>query len=327
MVNRWKDKTVFVTGGSGFVGANLISRVLGLGARVVCLERDRTFPNSLDVLGLREQINVVTGSVEDLALMNRVITEYQPETVFHLAAQAIVGSANRSPFPTFEANIRGTYILLEACRTSPSVSEIVVASSDKAYGTHAELPYREDFELCGTFPYDVSKSCADMIARSFAKTYGMGVAVTRSANIYGPADVNLSRIIPGTMVSVLRGEDPVVRSDGTPIREFIHVDDVVSGYLTLAENIDKISGEAFNFGTNSPLQIIDLVNQIIRLAGAEDKVRPNVLLESKIEHEIDAQYLSAEKIGKLLDWKPTIGLEYGMGETLKWYRENLKYFG
>lgn len=326
MKDGWSQRTVFVTGGSGFVGANLAKRLVREGSNVVVLERDRTSPNSLDLFQLRERVTVIAGSVEDIALMERVLNEYRPSYVFHLAAQALVNAANRSPLSTFEANIRGTYILLEACRRSEPQPIVVVASSDKAYGSHDTLPYSEDFALQGTFPYDVSKSCTDLIAQSYAKSYGMAVSVTRSANIYGPGDVNLSRVIPGTIVSILRGERPIIRSDGTPLREFIHVDDVVDGYLTVADKAKMTSGEAFNFGTNEPLQILELVNKMIRLAGKQGELTPDVLLDRKIEKEIDAQYLSGDKIAKVLGWRPRIGLEAGLTASIDWYRDHLGIF-
>lgn len=326
MAFDWKGSTAFVTGGAGFVGANLVSRLLREGVSVIVLERDRTSPNSLDVLGLRSNVTVITGSVDDLDLMDRVLNEYQPQYVFHLAAQALVNAANRSPIATFEANIRGTYMLLEACRRAEPYPTVVVASSDKAYGSHDTLPYSEDFPLQGIFPYDVSKSCTDLIARSYALTYDMPVSVTRSANIYGPGDVNLSRVIPGTIVSVLKGERPIIRSDGTPIREFIYVDDVVDGYLTIAANIGVTKEEQFNFGSDEPVQILDLVNRIIAAAGLNGKIEPEILLRTKIEREIDAQYLSGEKMRAKLGWSPRTSLDIGLGRTLTWYRENLRVF-
>lgn len=318
-------KTVVVTGGSGFVGANLTKRLVSEGARVIVVERDRVSPNSLDVFTLREKVDVVTGSVDDLALMERIINEFQPEFVFHLAAQALVNAANRSPVSTFEANIRGTYMLLEACRRTDQPPTVVVASSDKAYGSHDTLPYTEDFPLQGAFPYDVSKSCTDLIARSYALTYKMPVAVTRSANIYGPGDLNLSRIIPGTIVSILRGERPIVRSDGTPVREFIHVDDVVDGYLTVAASIGKASGQAYNFGSDQPVQILELVNEMLAAADRND-LEPDILLDRKIEREIDAQYLSGAKIANDLEWRPKIDLKTGLKTSFDWYREHLNIF-
>jgi len=295
MDSFWKNRNAFVTGGTGFVGAHVARMLVEQGARIVCLQRDAVRANSLDLFDLRRRVTVVNGSVEDFTLMDRVVVEYEVEAVFHLAAQAIVGAANRSPLSTFEANIRGTYSLLEACRRNETVKRVVVASSDKAYGSHDRLPYREDDPLLGLFPYDASKACADIIARSFAHTYKTPVAVSRFANIYGPGDVNLSRIIPGTIVSVLRDEAPIIRSDGTPIREFVYVDDVARGYLLLAEKIDDVTGEAFNFGAGEPVQMLDLVNRIIKLAGKEGQIEPRVMLQRKIEREIDAQYLSADK--------------------------------
>jgi CDP-glucose 4,6-dehydratase len=324
MKGFWKDKAVFVTGASGFVGSNLTKFLVERGARVVCLERDEVHPNSLDLLGFREKVAIVHGEVEDLGLLTRILNEYEIYAVFHLAAQAIVGAANRSPISTFETNIRGTYMLLEACRLNPTVSRVVVASSDKAYGPNPTLPYREDFPLQGIFPYDVSKSCADLLCRSFAVTFKMPIVVTRSANIYGPADLNLSRIIPGTIVSVLKDERPMIRSDGTPLREFIFVDDVCAAYLTLAENIDKSQGEAFNIGTNEPVQILDLTQRIIAAAGKAGQIEPNILLKQKIKHEIDAQYLIADKLMSSTGWKAEVSLDNGLQKSIEWYNQHLK---
>lgn len=319
----WKDRVAFVTGGTGFVGAHLVKTLIENGSTVISLRRDQMTPSSLDALGISDRVSYVNGSVEDHDLIERVLNENDVDTVFHLAAQAIVGSANRSPLSTFETNIRGTYMLLEACRRSPLVSRIVVASSDKAYGEQTELPYTEDLKLNAHYPYDVSKACTDMISASFAATYSLPVAVSRSANIYGPADMNLSRIIPGSIISVLKGEDPIVRSDGTPVREFIYVDDVVSGYLALAENIEAARGNAFNFGTNAPVRIIDLVNTIIEACGAADVIKPNVLLQEKIKNEIDAQYLSGEKMKAVTGWTASVPLQEGLARTVDWYRDNI----
>jgi len=318
----WKDRTAFVTGASGFVGANLVAELVGRGSEVVCLQRDETHPNSLDMLHLRDKVTVVRGSVEDLPLMARILNEYDIDSVFHLAAQALVGAANRSPVSTFESNIRGTYLLLEACRLSSTVKRIVVASSDKAYGSHSELPYSEDFKLKSVFPYDVSKACTDLISQSFAHTFGLPVAVTRSANIYGPADANLSRIIPGTILSVLRGEKPIIRSDGTPVRDFIYATDIVGGYLLLAENIEKAAGEAFNFGSAEPVSILDLATSIVRLMGSGEDLSPEILLKTKIANEIDSQYLASDKVKSRFGWKPEIDLDTGLRMTIDWYTNN-----
>ncbi|MGH9841158.1 MAG: NAD-dependent epimerase/dehydratase family protein [Blastocatellia bacterium] len=320
MTSFWNNRTAFVTGATGFVGAHVARLLVEQGARAVCLQRDAVRVNPLDLFDLRGRVTVIQGSVEDFALMGRILNEYEIEAVFHLAAQAIVGAANRSPLSTFEANIRGTYLLLEACRTGETVKRVVVASSDKAYGSHEHLPYTEDDALLGLFPYDASKACTDILARSFAHTYKMQVAVSRFANIYGPGDMNLSRIIPGTILSVLRDEAPIIRSDGTPVREFVYVDDVARGYLLLAEKIEDVAGEAFNFGAGNPVQMLDLVRRIIRLAGKA--LEPRVMLQQKIEHEIDAQYLSADKAAARLGWRAEIGLDEGLRRSIEWYRAN-----
>ena len=316
----WNNRIAFVTGATGFVGAHVARLLVEQGARVVCLQRDGVRANSLDLFDLRRRVTVIQGAVEEYPLMERILNEYEVEAVFHLAAQAIVGAANRSPLSTFEANIRGTWSLLEACRVSQTVRRVVVASSDKAYGSHDHLPYREEDALLGLFPYDASKACTDILARSYAHTYRTPVAVSRFANIYGPGDMNLSRIIPGTILSVLRDEAPIIRSDGTPIREFVHVDDVARGYLLLAERIDEVCGEAFNFGAGDPVQMLDLVHRIIRLAGKS--LEPRVLLQHKIEREIDAQYLSADKAAARLGWRAEIDLDEGLRRSIVWYRDH-----
>lgn len=327
MTSFWKNRTAFVTGAAGFVGAHVTRMLVEQGATVVCLQRDAIRINPLDLFDLRSRVTTVTGSIEDLSLMQRILNEYEIEAVFHLAAQAIVGVANRSPISTFETNIRGTYMLLEACRLVPTVKRVVVASSDKAYGSHQELPYTEEHPLHGLYPYDASKACTDIIARSFALSYQLPVAVSRFANIYGPGDLNLSRIVPGTLLSLLRGEAPIIRSDGTPIREFVHVEDVARGYLLLAEQIDQTRGEAFNFGADSPISILDFVNLMIRVAGLEGRLSPQILLKEKIDREIDAQYLSAHKASSRLGWNEAISLEAGLRLTLDWYRDNLDRLG
>jgi CDP-glucose 4,6-dehydratase len=321
MPSFWNNRTAFITGATGFIGAHVARKLVEAGARVVCLQRDGVRSNSLDLFDLRRRVTVINGSVEDFALVERILNEYEVEAVFHLAAQAIVGAANRSPISTFETNIRGTYSLLESCRQSPLIKRVVVASSDKAYGAQQNLPYTEDYPLHGLFPYDASKACTDILARSYAHTYKTPVVVSRFANIYGPGDMNLSRVIPGTIVSVLRDQPPVIRSDGTPIREFVYVDDVANGYLLLAEKIDGVIGEAFNFGAGEQVAMRDLVERIIKLSGKN--LKPNVLLQKKIEREIDAQYLSSEKIEKRLGWRAKIDLDSGLRMTMEWYREHL----
>ena len=317
----WKNRNVFVTGATGFVGAHITKMLIEQGARVVCLQRDAVRADSLDIFELRRHCTVIQGTLEDYALLERILNEYEIEAVFHLAAQAIVGVANRSPLSTFETNIRGTYLLLEACRVTKSIQRVVVASSDKAYGSHDELPYTEENSLDGLFPYDASKVCTDVLARSYAHAYNVPVTVTRFANVYGPGDMNLSRIVPGTILSVLRDETPIIRSDGTPVREFVYVDDVARGYLLLAEQIETASGEAFNFGTGEQVQMLDLVQRIIRLAGKS--LEPKIMLQTKIAGEIDAQYLSAAKVEARLGWKAEITLDEGLRRTIDWYRQNI----
>ncbi|MCB1022907.1 MAG: NAD-dependent epimerase/dehydratase family protein [Acidobacteria bacterium] len=320
----WKNRNAFVTGATGFVGAHVVRKLVENSANVFCLQRDETHPNALDLLELRDKVTVIRGSVDDLNLMSRILNENEIDAVFHLAAQALVGVANRSPFSTFESNVRGTYSLLEACRLNPIVKRIVVASSDKAYGSHTSLPYEEDFALQGLFPYDVSKTCTDLIAQSFAATFDLPLSITRSANIYGEGDTNLSRIIPGTIISVLNGEAPVIRSDGTPVRDFIFSEDIALGYLLLAENAESIKGEAFNFGSGTPVNMLDLANTIIRLLGKESSLVPDVKLKTKIDGEIDAQFLSSAKIKDRLNWEPIYSLEAGLAKTIDWYSENLE---
>lgn len=317
----WKNKTAFVTGATGFVGAHIVRNLVEQNARVVCLQRDAVRLNSLDIFDLRRRVTVIQGDVEDFGLMSRILNEYEIDAVFHLAAQALVGAANRSPLSTFESNIRGSYCLFEACRQNETVQRIVVASSDKAYGSHATLPYQENFSLNGLFPYDVSKTCTDLLAQSFAHTYKLPVAVTRSANIYGPGDLNLSRIIPGTILSVAQNERPIIRSDGTPVRDFVYVDDIARAYLLLAEKIDEAGGEAFNLGSGEPIQMLELVNKIVRLMDKENELEPRIMLQTKIEREIDAQYLSSEKVFQKFGWKPEVSLEVGLSKSIEWYRD------
>lgn len=324
MSSFWKGRCAFVTGATGFLGANLVAELVSQGANVICLQRDEVQPNSLDLLRLRKSVTVINGSVDDGPLMERILNEYEIGSVFHLAAQALVGAANRSPVSTFESNIRGTYLLLEACRLSKTVDRVIVASSDKAYGSHDVLPYSEDFKLNAAYPYDVSKACTDLISQSFAHTFGLPVAVTRSANIYGPADINLSRIIPGTILSIQQGERPIIRSDGSPVRDFIYTTDIVDGYLLLAENIEKIKGEAFNFGSGEPISMIDLVNKIVTQIGTD--LTPDVLLTDKIANEIDAQYLSSEKVNLMFGWSPKVTIDEGLRRTIDWYREYWKHY-
>lgn len=315
----WRGRSVLVTGCSGFLGARLTQVLVERGAEVVGLVRDQVPWSPLHSEAIDARIVVVRGEVQDQALLERVLNEYEVACVFHLAAQAIVGVANRNPVATFETNIQGTWCLLEACRRSQLVKRVVVASSDKAYGDHRVLPYTEEHALAGRHPYDVSKSCADLIALTYAHTYGLRVGVTRCGNIFGPRDVNFSRIIPGTIRSALRGERPVIRSDGSPVRDYIFIDDVVAGYLQLAEKVDRdgIAGRAFNFGTGEQQSVLQLTELILNATGRPD-LAPVILDEAKAE--IANQYLSYEAARRDLEWSPGARVAARLDETVAWYR-------
>ncbi len=321
MTFNWKDKNVFVTGGNGFLGGWLIQEQVKKEANVTCLIRDNVKNSNLQLLGLMDNINIISGSVEDYRTVERGMNEHESDVVFHLAAQAIVGVANRSPISTFETNIKGTWNVLEACR-QVSIKRTIVASSDKAYGEHEKLPYKEEFCLNGLSPYEASKSCTDIITRTYAKTYGLPVAITRCGNIYGGADLNWSRIIPGTIKAVMKNERPLIRSDGTPIRDYIYVMDVVNAYIMLAEQVDRkeVSGEAFNLGTETPISVLDLTKKIISLLGR--KLEPQI--QNQAKNELHMQYLDWSKARKILGWKPKYKLDEGLAETINWYEEYFK---
>jgi len=317
--NFWRDRKVFVTGCTGLLGSWLTEALVRRGAEVVGLVRDLVPASNLRSLSCWEKIDVVRGDVADYALLERALNEYEVDAVFHLAAQTIVGTANRCPLSTFESNIKGTWNLLEACRRVATVKRVVVASSDKAYGSHEKLPYDETAPLMGEHPYDVSKSCADLIARSYHLTYGLPVSVTRCGNLFGGGDLNWNRIVPGTIRSVLRGEPPVIRSDGTYIRDYFYVKDAVAAYLLLAERIpgEGVSGEAFNFSNEIQVTVLELTRTILRLMGSE--LEPTVLGEAA--GEIRHQYLKAAKAREILGWQPLFELEKALAETIAWYRD------
>jgi CDP-glucose 4,6-dehydratase len=315
----WRDRPTLVTGATGLVGSWVVRRLLELEADVVCLLRDWVPESEFVQADLIGKTNLVRGDVLDQAVLERVLGEYEVDTVIHLAAQTIVGVANRNPISTFESNIAGTWRLLEACRRSPLVRQIVLASSDKAYGDQETLPYTEATTLAGKHPYDVSKACADLIAQSYAATYGTPVVITRCGNFFGGGDLNWSRIVPGTIRSVLRGQPPVIRSDGTSLRDYFYVEDGAAAYVLLAERLARdpsMRGEAFNFSNETPVTVIDLVDRILRMMGS--RFTPEV--RNDATNEIPEQFLDAAKARAMLGWRPIFTLDAGLRRTIEWYR-------
>ena len=320
----WSKRRVFVTGASGFVGSWLAKALVHRGAHVVVLIRDLDQQSELVRSGTIAKVSVVNGPLEDYAVLERAINKFECDTVFHLGAQAIVGAALRNPMPTFEANVRGTYNLLEVCRIHQKlVKAIVIASSDKAYGDHDHLPYTEEHGLVGRHPYDVSKSCTDLIATSYQHTYGMPVTIARCGNIYGGGDLNWSRIVPGTVRSYLQRQRPVLRSDGTMIRDYFYVEDAVNAYLKLAEHIDQpgVVGEAFNFSTEEPVTVNQIVSTISHVMGVHDL--PPLVLDTA-QAEIKAQALAAGKAREVLGWSAEHDMTSGLQKTVEWYQAYLR---
>jgi len=323
-INARLMRSVFVTGAYGLLGGWLVKRLLAEGATVTVLKRDGGAVSALALEGTEARVNVVHGDVCDPPLLERALSEYEIDTVFHLAAQAIVGVANRSPTSTFETNIRGTWTVLEACRVA-EVKRTIVASSDKAYGSHDELPYREPFALQPRFPYDVSKAAADLVARSYWHTFGLPVAVTRFANLYGGGDFNLSRLVPETVLAAIEGRRPVIRSDGTPERDFLYVEDAVEAYLAIAGLLGDggeggAAGEAFNAGSGQPCSVLKVVELICALAGTG--VTPDLRGAGTPAGEISRQWVDAAKLRELTGWAPRVELEEGLRRTIAWYREH-----
>lgn len=320
----WRSVPVLVTGAQGFIGSWLVSRLLEEGARVVALRRDVPAESRFATEGLEERCDVVQGDLVDYESLVRALNEYEVRAVFHLGAQTIVGTANRSPLSTWETNIRGTYTLLEACRAvGGPVERIVVASSDKAYGSHDELPYAEGFPLQPEYPYDVSKAATDMIARSYARTYELPVAVTRLANVYGGGDFNFSRIVPDTARALLRGDRPLIRSDGTPERDFIYAADAVDAYLAIAASLDNpaMHGRAWNAGAGEPYAVVEIVRRLIAVSGRD--VEPEIAGEGTPHGEIDRQFLDSTRIREELGWQPRWALDDGLRETWGWYERHI----
>ncbi|MCY8104728.1 GDP-mannose 4,6-dehydratase [Bacillus mojavensis] len=318
----WKNKNVFVTGCTGLLGSYLVKELIEQGANVTGLVRDHVPQSNLYQGEHVKKMNIVQGALEDLPVIERALGEYEIDTVFHLAAQAIVGVANRNPVSTFEANILGTWNVLEACRKHPLIKRVIVASSDKAYGDQENLPYDEDMPLQGKHPYDVSKSCADLISHTYFHTYGLPVCITRCGNLYGGGDLNFNRIIPQTIQLVLNGEAPEIRSDGTFVRDYFYIEDAVQAYLLLAEKMEEhnLAGEAFNFSNEIQLTVLELVETILKKMNSN--LKPKVLNQGS--NEIKHQYLSAEKARKLLNWTPAYTIDEGLEKTIGWYTEFFK---
>jgi len=316
----WQDRPTLVTGGTGLLGGWLTRRLLDLGADCVCLVRDWVPRSEMIHARLTDRVKVVRGDVCDQALLERILGEDEINTVFHLAAQTIVGTANRNPISTFNTNIRGTWALLEACRRSPTVRSIVIASSDKAYGDQEKLPYDEDTPMQGRYPYDVSKSCADLLTQSYANTYKLPAAITRCGNFYGGGDLNWNRVVPGTIRSIIRGQRPIIRSDGKYVRDYFYIEDGAAAYILLAELLAQntdMSGQAFNFSNETPLSVLELVERIISLM--ETRLQP--VIRNEVSHEIREQYLNADKAHHLLGWHPIYTMDEGLKRTISWYQE------
>lgn len=321
---NWQGRRALVTGATGMVGSWMVKRLLAEGVEVVALVRDWNPHSELIRSGDINRVNVINGSLEDYAALDRAINKHEVDTVFHLGAQTIVGTALRSPYQTFEANIRGTYNLLEVCRLQSSmVKSIVIASSDKAYGDVEVLPYNEEMPMNGRHPYDVSKSCTDLLAATYSHTYGMPITIARCGNIYGGGDLNWSRIVPGTILSVVKNESLLIRSDGTFLRDYIYVLDVVEAYMLLASRAseDGVRGEGFNFSCEEPMNVLDISGKVKEIMGRTD-LAPTILNQAKAE--IRDQYLDSRKAREVLDWSPRYGTEEGLRQTIGWYLEFLK---
>jgi CDP-glucose 4,6-dehydratase len=321
----WRDRNVFVTGATGLLGSWLTERLVRKGANVVCLVRDETPRSLLVSSGTIGRVTTVRGSIDDYELLLRALNEHEIEIVFHLAAQTIVTIGHRSPLSTFDANIKGTWCLLEAARNlGGRVRAIVVASSDKAYGEQSRLPYDEETPLQGTHPYDVSKSCADLISNAYVRSYGLPVCVTRCGNMYGGGDLNWNRLVPGTIRSFHNGESPLIRSDGTLQRDYVYVEDIADAYILLAENMqrDEVVGRAFNFGNDRPFSVLEVVRTIGEVMGTN--LEPTVLGEAGPDSEIPVQYLDSSRARSVLGWRPRYSFREGLSQTVAWYEELLR---
>ena len=321
------DSPVLVTGARGFIASWLCNRLLEDGRRVVSFDREspgNSHPgrhSGLALLGIEDEVEEVRGDLRDADSVGGIFERVKPAVVYHLAAQTIVGTAVESPAETFDVNVRGTWTILEAARDH-DVEGVVFASSDKAYGAHDDLPYREDFPLQPTAPYEASKAAADLIARSYWDSFGLPVAVTRFANVYGGGDINFSRLVPETVSAVLDGRRPVLRSDGSPQRDLLYVEDAAAAYLAIADALvdGRGAGMAFNAGGERPYAVLEIVETIARVAGTG--IEPDIQGEGNPEGEIDTQYVDSTRLRELTGWRPEISLEDGLRRTLEWYREH-----
>lgn len=321
-MNIWRNKVIFITGANGFLGSHLVKRALAYKAKVIVLIKEDIRSSLFNLEDLGSKSKIYRGDLSDSKLINSIFKNNKIDVCFHIAAQAIVGIANNSPLGTFKTNIEGTWNILEAARVF-GVKAMVVASSDKAYGEHKKLPYKEEAPLIALHPYDASKSCADILSRTYAHTYKLPVTVTRCANIYGPGDLNFSRIIPDTCRAAIQGKNPIIRSDGTPLRDYAFVGDIVDAYFILAAGLLKKKvnfGEAFNFGIGKPISVIKLVRMVLNISG-KSGLSPKILSKGKIKGEIDRQYLSSVKAKRILGWQPKYSLKQGLEVTYKWYKE------
>ncbi|MFA4992778.1 MAG: GDP-mannose 4,6-dehydratase [Candidatus Omnitrophota bacterium] len=323
-MNTWRNKVIFITGANGFLGSHLVKRSLAYKAKVIVLIKEEIRFSLFKIEGLGGKCKIYRGDLSNSKLINSIFKENKIDLCFHMAAQTIVGIANNSPAGTLKTNIQGTWNMLEAARAF-GVKAMVVASSDKAYGEHKKLPYKEEAPLTALHPYDASKSCTDILSRTYANTYRLPIAVTRCANIYGPGDSNFSRIVPDTCRAAIRGKNPVIRSDGSPLRDYVFVEDIVEAYFALAKSLldKKIGfGEAFNFGVDNPISVIKLVKKIIKISG-NTALTPEISGKGKIKGEIDKQYLSSAKAKRVLGWQAEYPLQKGLEITYKWYKEHI----
>jgi len=318
MNKYWKNKKVLVTGYEGFLGSNLTKTLISYGTEVIGIDKVKNRPGSV-LEGLRNKIVNIKGDISNLRLVKSLIYKYKPQVIFHLAAEAIVGEANKKPIRTFQSNIEGTWNILEASRDKKFIEAIVAASSDKAYGSHKILPYKETAALKGDHPYDVSKSCADLICYTYWNTYKVPVCVTRCGNIFGPGDFNFSRVAPDAIRCALRNKQFKIRSDGKFTRDYVYVEDIVNGYIVLAEKMKKLKlyGEAFNFSDENPITVIEIVKKIYNLTGK----KPDYKILNQAKYEIKHQYLCSMKARKILDWKPGYTIEEGLKRAIEWYEK------